>query len=92
MVSKSQKQHQNHIYIDLLSIGELNLPSEYLVTYVCDYFVFINRPCYKTCSKMKERAAAKNLPNVVMFYEPFLCSVHWSTGQSMTQDNCKYLL
>ena len=31
---------------------------------------------------MKERAAAaENLPNVVMFHEPFLCSVHWSKGQ-----------
>ena len=32
----------NHIYIDLLPIGERILPSEYLVTYVCDYFVFID--------------------------------------------------
>ena len=31
---------------------------------------------------MKERAAAaENLLNVVMFHEPFLCSVHWSKGQ-----------
>ena len=41
---------------------------------------------------MKERAAAKYLPDVVMFHEPFSGSVHWSTGQSMTQDNCKDLL
>ena len=33
---------------------------------------------------MKERAAAEHLLNVAMFHELFLCSVHWSKGQSMT--------
>ena len=32
---------------------------------------------------MKERVAAEYLLKVVMFHEPFLCSVNWSTGQSM---------
>ena len=33
---------------------------------------------------MKGRVAAEYLLNIAMFHEPFLCSVHWSTGQSMT--------
>ena len=32
---------------------------------------------------MKERAATEYFLNVAMFHEPFLCSVHWSTEQSM---------
>ena len=33
---------------------------------------------------MKEKDAAEYLLNVVMFHEPFLYSVHWRAGQSMT--------
>ena len=33
---------------------------------------------------MKERNAPEHLFNVVMFHESFLCSFHWSKGESMT--------
>ena len=53
--------------------------------YVCHCFAFIDHTInVRTSSKMKERATAEHLFNVVMFCEPFLCSVHWRKGQSMT--------
>ena len=51
-----------------------------------DCFAFIDHAInVVTSSKMKERAAAGHLLNFVMFHAPFLCSVHWSKGQSMTR-------
>ena len=83
-INKSETASTTHVYIDLLSRGELTLPSECLVTYVCDCFAFIDHAENVITSKMKEIAAAEHLLNVVMFYERFLCSVHWREGQSMT--------
>ena len=83
-MNESETASTTHVCIDLLSSG-LTLLSEFLVTYVCDCFAFIDHAINViTFSKMKERAAAEYLLNFVMFHEPFLCSVHWSTGQSMT--------
>ena len=84
-ISESEIASTTHVYIDLLSTGGLTLPSECLVTYVSDCFAFIDHAINViTSSKMKKRAAAEHLLNVVMFHEPFLCYVHWSKGQSMT--------
>ena len=84
-INNSETASTTHMYTDLLSRGGLTLPSECLVTYVCDCFAFIDHAINViTSSKMKERAAAEHLLNVVMFHEPFLCSVHWSKGQRMT--------
>ena len=86
IVSMSQKQHQQLMSILIFwSRGGLTLPSECLVTYVCDCFAFADHDINViTSSKMKERTAAEHLLNVVIFHEPFLCSVHWSKGQSIT--------
>ena len=68
-----------------MSRGGLTLPLECLVTYVCDCFAFIEHAInVTTSSKMKERTTAEHLLNAVMFHKPFLCSVHWSKGQSIT--------
>ena len=84
-INESETASTTHFYIDLLPRGGFTLPSEFLVTYVCDCFAFIDHAINViTSSKMKERAAAEHLLNVVMFHEPFLSSVHWSKGQSMT--------
>ena len=84
-INESETASTTYVYIDLLSRGGLTLPSECLVTYVCYCFTFIDHAInIIKSSKMKERAAAESFLNIVMFYEPFLCSVHWSTGQSMT--------
>ena len=84
-INDSETTSTTHVYIDLLSRAGLTLPSEFLVTYVCDCFVFIDHAVNViTSSKKEERAAAEHLFNVAMFHEPFLCSVHWSKGQSMT--------
>ena len=84
-ISESEIASTTHVYIDLLSRGGLTLSSECLVTYVSDCFAFIDHAINViTSSKMKKRAAAEHLLNVVMFHEPFLCYVHWSKGQSMT--------
>ena len=84
-INESETASKTHVYIDLLSISGLTLPSECFVTYVCDCFAFIDHAVNViTSSKMKERAAAEHLLNVVMFHEPFLSSVHWSKRQSMT--------
>ena len=83
-INESETASTAHFYIDLLSRGGLTLPSECLVTYVCDCLAFIKHAINViTSSKIKERAAAEYLLNIVMFNEPFLCSVHWSTGLSM---------
>ena len=58
-----------------------------LVTFVtvCDCFAFVDHAINViTSPKMKEKAAPEHLLNVVMLHEPFLCSAHWSKGQSMT--------
>ena len=53
--------------------------------FVCDCFPFIDHAInVTTSSKLKDRAAAEHILNVMMFHEPFLCSVNWSNGQSMT--------
>ena len=84
-ISESEIASTTHVYIDLLSRGGLTLSSECLATYVSDCFAFIDHAINViTSSKMKKRAAAEHLLNVVMFHEPFLCYVHWSKGQSMT--------
>ena len=84
-INESETASTTHVYINLWSRGGLTLPSECLVAYVCDCFVFIDHAINViTSSKMKERAAAEHLLNVLMFHEPFLCSVHWSKGQIMT--------
>ena len=85
-ITESETESTTHVYIDLLLKGGLTLPSEGLVTYACDSFVFIGHAMNViTSSKMKQRAAAEYLLYVVMFHEPVLCSVHWSKGQSMTR-------
>ena len=85
-INESETASKTHVYIDLLSTSGLTLPSECFVTYVCHCFAFIDHAVNVITSwKMKERAAAEHLLNVVMFYEPFLCSVHWNKGQSVTQ-------
>ena len=84
-INESETASTTHVYIDLLSRGGLTLPSECLVTYVCDCFAFIDHAINViTFWKMKEKGAAEYLLNVLMFHEPFLYSVHWRTGQSMT--------
>ena len=84
-INESETASTTHVYIDLLSRGGLTLPLECLVTYVCDCFAFIEHAInVTTSSKMKKRAAAEHLRNAVMFHKPFLCSVHWSKGQSMS--------
>ena len=84
-INDSETASTTHVYIDLLSRGGLTLPLECLVTYVCDCFAFIEHAInVTTSSKMKKRAAAEHLRNAVMFHKPFLCSVHWSKGQSMS--------
>ena len=56
IVSMSQKQHQQLMSILIFwSRGGLTLPSECLVTYVCDCFAFIDHAINViTSSKMKE--------------------------------------
>ena len=84
-INESETASTTHFYIDLLSRGGLTLPSEFLVTYVCDCFAFIDHAINVIISsRMKERAAAEHILDIVMFHEPFLCSAHWSKGQSMT--------
>ena len=84
-INESEAASTTHVYIDFLSRGGLTLPPECLVTYVCHCFAFIDHTInVRTSSKMKERATAEHLFNVVMFCEPFLCSVDWRKGQSMT--------
>ena len=84
-INESETVSTTHVHIDLLSRGGLTLPSECLVTYVCDCFAFFDHAIKViTSSGMKERGATEHLFNVAMFHEPFLCSVHWSKGQSMT--------
>ena len=76
-MNESETASTTHVYIDLLSRGRLTLLSEFLVTYVCDCFAFIDHAINViTFSKMKERAAAEYLLNVVMFHEHFyaLCT------------------
>ena len=41
-INESETASTTHVYIDLLSRGGLTLPSECLVTYVCDGFAFID--------------------------------------------------
>ena len=84
-INESETASATHVYIDLLSRGGLTLPSEFLATYVCDCFAFIGHAINViTSSKMKERTAAEHILDIVMFHQPFLCSAHWSKGQSMT--------
>ena len=84
-INELETASTTHVYINLWSRGGLTLPSECLAAYVCDCFVFIDHAINViTSAKMKERAAAEHLLNVLMFHESFLCSVHWSKGQSMT--------
>ena len=84
-INESETESTAHIYIDLLSRDGLTLPSECLVTYIWNCFAFIDHAIdVYNISKIKERAAAEHLLNVVMFHELFLCSVYWSKGQSMT--------
>ena len=55
-INESETASTTHVYIDLLSRGGLTLPSECLVAYVCDCFVFIDHAINViTSSKMKER-------------------------------------
>ena len=54
-INESETVSTTHFYIDLLSRGGLTLPSEFLVTYVCDCFAFIDHAINViTSSKMKE--------------------------------------
>ena len=66
IVSMSQKQHQQLMSILIFwSRGGLTLPSECLVTYVCDCFAFVDHDINViTSSKMKERNAAEHLLSV----------------------------
>ena len=76
-INESETASTTHVYIDLLSRGGLTLPSECLVTYVCDCFAFIDHAInVTTSSKIKERAAVEYLLNVAMFHKPFyaLCT------------------
>ena len=53
-INESETESTTHVYIDLLLNGGLILPSEGLVTYVCDCFVFIDHAMNViTSSKMK---------------------------------------
>ena len=53
-INESETASTIHVYIDLLSRGGLTLPSECLVTYVCDCFAFIDHAINViTSSKMK---------------------------------------
>ena len=55
-INESETASTTHVYINLWSRGGLTLPSECLVAYVCDCFVFIDHAINViTSSKMKER-------------------------------------
>ena len=52
-INESETASTSHVYIDLLSRGGLTLPSECLVTYVCDNFAFVDHAINVITSKIK---------------------------------------
>ena len=83
-INQSETASTTHVYIDLVerwTYFTIRMPCNF----DCNCFVFIDNAInVTTSSKLRDRAAVEHILNVVMFHEPFLCSVHWSEGQSMT--------
>ena len=62
-INESETASTIHVYIDLLSRGGLTLPSECLVTYVCDCFAFIYHAINViTSSKIKGKRSYRTYP------------------------------